>query len=517
MRKANFRDDVLWALAYKLGYDPRRRGLLKNQAEALVSFINAWVGRTWDNFDRPEWTVIEERTPDQNHYVAYQQLEKRVINRPLKVYLVDPQKIQGPSDTHFDLLDKGLHVGWDHGPTVWIKFIPEAPTFTAEAWDTAEVYQRGELTYSPVTGQCYKSRSGANQGNDPTGQQGADPLPLTVAVVQTAQPEQPAIQGRPQITKVTQHQELLDTWQTQHTWDILDATGAVIGSATYQAAQGEAAADILMAIYNSLTGNAALSAFTFTLDTATLTIQVQADQFFAVRSYYFSYTTPEVDTVTTGAPGDPLELVYGDDAEIVTVGPAPVPPMHTAYNTINNVQYYVQAVPFSPALAQIIQLSMSAQSATPKASYELTFIDTSSVLHSISYTNPGGSALAILQGIVNEIQASSDPFFNAMSTLIDPALLTLKFSSRDMVTLNAEIVPMGNPWWDIICFPRALVDTVVTGAYSDALKESGQTDKGQVEQQGASAEDAAATQKQIAPAYTNLTDQEKPAPRYRTA
>ena len=53
MRTANFRDDVLWAIAYKMGLDPEV-DLLKNQAYALASFINAYVRRLWDASDWPD-------------------------------------------------------------------------------------------------------------------------------------------------------------------------------------------------------------------------------------------------------------------------------------------------------------------------------------------------------------------------------------------------------------------------------------------------------------------------------
>lgn len=521
MITANFRDDVLWALAYKLGLDPVNKELLTDEAESFVSYINAWVRRSYDNVDFPEWTSVKEFSPDQKHQVPYNAVpvgasEPVVLSRPLKVYLVDPRLSPYPIDTRFREWDEGLHVGFYHGASVWIKYLGPAPQFTSRPWASNATYHKGDRVYSSLSGQCYVSKSGANLGNDPSGQQGVSPPPLTVALVQTAVPETPAVQGRPQITKVTQGQDLLDTWQTQHTWDILDGNGVLIASVSYQAGAAASPADILTAIYNSLHSAVALSAFTFTLNTADLTIQIEANQVFAVRAYYFAYSPPLDETVVTGAPADPTELVYGDDAQIVTVGPYPSPPTHTVYNTINNIQYYVQAVVFVPATPQIIELSMNAQSAIPKASYELGFTDTSGVLHPIEYVNPGQSSLAILQGIVDEIQASIDPFFNAMSTSIDPALLKLKFAAYDMVSLNAEVVPMGNAWWCLIPFPLALVETVVRGAYGDALRDQGQTDKGMAEEQGAGAELTYSMGKKVAPPYDALTDQQRPAPRYRT-
>jgi hypothetical protein len=526
MRAASYRDDVLWAIAYKLGLDPAKE-FLADEGESLASYINAWVRRTWDSVDFPEWTTIQEFSPDANHQVPYQAFPTGAsesglvtLSRPLKVYLVDPRSSPYPIDTRFREWDEGLHVGFDHGASVWIKYLGPAPKFTSIPWDSATTYNKGDLAYSPFSGECYISKSGGNLGHDPTGQQGATPPPLTVVVTQTAEPETPAIAGRPQITKVTQRTELLASSLTQHGWDILDSTGAVIASATYAAGVSEPAASILTAIYNSLVANPALSAFTFTLDTTGLIIQMQASQFFAVRSYYFAYTTPATEPVTTGMAPTPGELVTGDDLATVTIGaPYPWPPAQTVYNTINNLQYYVQDVIFVPGKAQIIELTMSAQSAVAGASYQLTFTDTVGPSHTIDYLNdPALSSAGILQGIMQEIEAFPDPFFNAMSLILNAPLLKLTFAAYDMVSLNAAVVPQpkGNAWWTLVPFPLALVEPVVRGAYSDALREAGQTDKGMAEEQGAVQEGADRINKAAATPYDLLTDQQRPAPRYRT-
>jgi hypothetical protein len=522
MRTANYRDDVLWAIAYKLGLDPAKE-FLTDEAESLASYINAWVRRNWDGTDFPEWTSVKEFSPDPSHQVPYQAIpvgatESVTLSRPLKVYLVDPRATPYPIDTRFRAWDEGLHVGFDHGASVWIKYLGLPPKFTSIPWDSAVTYNRGDLAYSPLSGECYISNSSGNLGHDPTGQQGAHPPPLTVAVLQPAEPETPAIAGRPQITKVTLVVDpILTTSLTQHNWDILDSTGAVIASATYAGLVSEPPADILTAIFNSLDANAALSAFTFTLDTTALAIQIEASQFFAVRSYYYSYTSPADESVTTGMAPTPGELVTGDDLATVTIGaPYPWPPAFTVNNTINNLQYYMPAVTYVPAKAQIIELTMSPQSAVAGASYELTFSDTVGPPHTIDYLNdPARSSAGILLGIVEEIQASTDPFFSAMSLILDAPLLKLTFAAYDMVSLNAEVVPRESTWWELVPFPLALVEPVVRGAYSDALREAGQTDKAMAEEQGAGAEVADRVTKALAPGYTDLTDQRAPAPRYR--
>ncbi len=160
MRTVNFRDDVLWAVAYKLGLDPST-DLLVDQASALTSFINIWVSRLYDKFDWPEWTVTEERTPV-NHYVDFDQAGLTPIGRVYKVYLLNPDTTRGPLDTFFRLGALGVHVGFDHGTTVFIKFTKRAPKFTAVVWDSTVSYAIGDLVYDPVSGNVYSGVTAAN-------------------------------------------------------------------------------------------------------------------------------------------------------------------------------------------------------------------------------------------------------------------------------------------------------------------------------------------------------------------
>src|SRR4030095_6801739 len=192
MRIANYRDDGLHAIAWKLGLDPEV-SLLKNQAYALASYINAYVRRIWDASDWPEWTIIgrfgPQTAPGLEHIVRWNHPPIEYIPPPigtgpvpdapapvgstpfigkvLKVYLVDPRTSRLPVDTPFRLEHVGIHCGFEHGNSVWIKFIPRAPKFTGKEWDEAVTYKKDELTYSPLSGQCYKSKSSNNLGHDP--------------------------------------------------------------------------------------------------------------------------------------------------------------------------------------------------------------------------------------------------------------------------------------------------------------------------------------------------------------
>jgi hypothetical protein len=164
MRTVNFRNDVLWAIAQLLGQDPTppASDLDPEQAASLTSFINAWVRRLYDKLDWPEWTVIEPRAPDANHYVSFDQAAETPIGKVFKVYLRNPDATRGPLETPFRLSANGIHCGYEHGANVWIKFGLRAPQFTSTPWKSTVTFALGDLTFDPTTGNCYSSIQGNN-------------------------------------------------------------------------------------------------------------------------------------------------------------------------------------------------------------------------------------------------------------------------------------------------------------------------------------------------------------------
>jgi hypothetical protein len=69
-------------------------------------------------------------------------------------------------------------------------------------------------------------------------------------------------------------------------------------------------------------------------------------------------------------------------------------------------------------------------------------------------------------------------------------------------------------WWAIVPFMEETADLVVRGAYADALREDGQTDKAAAEEQGVLAEIAVKSARQVGQPFNPMTDQSVPAPRY---
>ncbi len=156
MRTVNFRDTVLHGIAQLMGLDPRK-DLRTDQLLAWATFVNLWVMKVWDKFDWPEWTIIRERTPNALHTVSFEEEGLFPLGRVHKVYLFDPREVRGPVDTPFRLSADGVHVGFDHGPTVWIKFTKRAPQFSGDLFLPAKMYPKNHVVYNPAGGNCFLS------------------------------------------------------------------------------------------------------------------------------------------------------------------------------------------------------------------------------------------------------------------------------------------------------------------------------------------------------------------------
>lgn len=496
MRVASFRDDVLWAIAYKLGLDPAKE-FLTDEGESLASYINAWVRRTWDSADFPEWATIKEFAPDQNHIVFWRSFPSGepspvVLSRPLKVYLVDPRLSPYPIDTPFREWDEGLHVGFDHGASVWIKYLGTAPRFTSVKWDATRSYGGGELTYSPQSGECYKSLVAGNLGNDPVlGFTAA----LATSITQFALPPDP---GQEEQDKILDFYTIVDPPPagplppdpilppagTVIKLTLKDATlTTTLADVSYLVKTGDGANEIINGLAALLTAAPGLAGFTITATPSQLQIRISHNSDF--RIFAWQWTMPAGSSVK--------------------------------YLRRTQAQAYIALIPPSEGQPQITQVSFSQDQIKGCSTYTLTFRDLEGDVHTVSYYAAAGEGLSqIIAGLAGAIAGSSDAWFNTIGVSADPTLGTLEFRTMGGISLDASMEPDTSTYWDRILFPYALIEPVVRGAYSDALREAGQTDKGMAEEQGAVQEQGDRINKAIAPAYNTLTDQQRPAPRYRT-
>jgi len=99
-----------------------------------------------------------------------------------------------------------------------------------------------------------------------------------------------------------------------------------------------------------------------------------------------------------------------------------------------------------------------------------------------------------------------------LSVVYDP-VTGWNYQSLQATNLNHAITD--GAWWSQLAFPADNGDLIVHGAYADALREDGQTDKALAEEQALIGELEHKIASRILAPYDPLTDQAVPAARYR--
>jgi hypothetical protein len=174
-RDADYVLEGLLPLGIKLGID-FSQGLLSDLAIAYIYFLNIAVKKLHARFDFPCWTLLEQRTPDANHYVAWQQPSLKIIHRALKVYQRDPRTTFPQGEIPFRQDVTGIHVGYDHGTNIWLKYMEPAPFYAFELWDATVSYVAdGPVAYisssqiSPTRSliNTYRSLQNSNLNHNP--------------------------------------------------------------------------------------------------------------------------------------------------------------------------------------------------------------------------------------------------------------------------------------------------------------------------------------------------------------
>lgn len=523
----NFREAVLWPIVRQVGGDPQVE-LLQDQADELVDHINKWVHKLWESTDWPEWTSILHLPVNETHLIPLfldappgSVLVARDIGRVFRVYLVDPAQTPGPTDTAFRLTDRGLHVGFAHGSSVWVKCQAPAPVFSAQAWDAGITYQKNQVVYLPRTGECYKSKTNNNLGHDPI-TAGAPPppgepivppapppsppppsppppfsVPLVTEVTQDRTPDNPGMIETPEILVLD-----FDNFKTNqlnpiafHIPDpppdndlffitIADQDGTSLASA-------------------SIAGNGILSLATL-LDSVATTLLAGLPAGFAVTS------DPTMRTVTISD----LSVFKAKYAYYETAAGIDYYPLQIIQ------QSYLPAVPGVAGQSQVTKLVVTQDQVSTGTTYQLDITDPFGVVHSVQYTAlAGDSSIQILNGLAAAVQASrtSDPYFDSVSTTVDTATSELHLATADVASIHGAQTAPASPFWVLVPFPLRLRDQVVEGATADAMVEQGQTDKSQVQNQMADQTNTEAMSSSLSNPYDILTDQQKPRSRYARA
>lgn len=508
MRIIPFRE-VLHAIAYKNGMDPQQGNFITDEAIPIGRFIDQWMRRSYDAQDWPEWTLTQQFTPT-NHVVAWDYtavigtrrgVTLTKLGRILAVYLIDPRTTNAPVETDYTLQDDGVHVGYEHGSSVWIEFIAPAPRFTAEAWNSSQVYKQDEVTYSSTTGEVYKSKSNGNRNHDPATTFGLPEAPNVeapeipppdVQVTQDWTPDQPGIAVQNQITVITFIAAATFATpipdpppvNTEFYISVYDTDGNLLGDELHTATGSESIDAIITAMTTALQGVGGLSGFTITADLAANTITLEAAQSFICAQSFYQF----VDGITH------------------------------LMRTVNT-QTYIPALAASAGQPRIARITLTDATTYPGNVYTLEMIGVDGVSHAVQYESTlFDSSAQILQGLVFAVQDSTDTFWETVQLAIDPANLTLDTSIFDNastdVHIDAPAPPAGGAWWELVPFPLQLADQVIRGATADVLKEWGQFPEGVGEEQAVGVE-AGIRSSSLSPSSTPLTEQTVQGSRYR--
>lgn len=497
MRIANFRDDVLWSIVRLMGQDPEKN-LDDDQAAALVSFINAWVRRTYDAKDYPEWTFTKPFTVNQNvHIVPYQVIPygesgedaQITLGRVFKAYLRDPKTTPfRPLDTPFTRRPEGIHVGFEHGDLIWLKFIEQPPQFTSKVWDAAHTYPRGELTYSPKSGQCYISLGHQNINQDPSR---VGHIEMPTELVQEHTPPTQAMSARNKIlelgltgTKPGPDPEL--TPAAGSVWTISVLSGEILGSSSEVALVTHTAtgAETLSAITNNLAALLVTALPTFVHVTANLSdpahpfILIEDDSNFRVIA---SWSTP-----------DPIGDQFTQSSELhqIVRQPFSTPTFST------------------PRGRQIVNVTLPDDMVMGDSVYSLTFRSPDGLEHYVEYMGlHTDGAAQILTGLANQITNSGDAWMATVQPGIDTDNSVLMLSVMDEFSVEAVLAPGQVIYWRLVQFPFELIDQVVRGAYAHALKEEGQSDKGAAEEKVVPTEQGISVNSNVLAGADQMTDQ----------
>lgn len=500
-RSVNFRDSVLFELARMVGLDPDTE-LLRDQAKSYAGYINKWVRKTWDAVDWPEWTKTQSFTPNANHIVPYTIVttpsvidpELETISRVFKMYLRDPGAVPGVLGSPFTLRPEGIHCGFEHGSLVWLKFISQAPQFSGEEWDVTRSYNHGDLVYSPVTGECYRSLINSNRGNDPAAGE-EPPNVLQSQVLQEFTPDSPATSAQDEIWKF---QVDVNTWynliDTTYHIVLADSQGMYHDFGYTTPSAGLTISDIMDGLIAAAgAGDAFSQSLTFTKDIP------NGDLYISLSTEAFSNVMFHPVLVMGQKNGS--DIKQNGLNEIIAF-PA------------TETQKYSPGNSAVPSVPQITEVTLQPATWVSGATYEVVITEPTNVQHTVTYQS---NVIDGKSDVVNGVIAGFSGDEYLQSVVITPDLVNMKLTlaTVNQATIHAQVVTIVSPKWLIVPFPFALVDAVLRGAYSDALKELGQIEKAAPEEQAVAVEASARSGAFMGPPFDKLTDQQQPKPHYQ--
>jgi hypothetical protein len=126
------------------------------QKAAANQFINRNIKAGWEFFEWPWSLRTEERTPDSNNLIEYEQAGETVIADVITCYRYDPYGTQGVVELAYQLNSGGIQFfeGNTYDPT-YVYFREGPPIYTGADYAAMTSYVIGDKAFYPTTGDYY--------------------------------------------------------------------------------------------------------------------------------------------------------------------------------------------------------------------------------------------------------------------------------------------------------------------------------------------------------------------------
>jgi hypothetical protein len=196
--------------------------------------------------------------------------------------------------------------------------------------------------------------------------------------------------------------------------------------------------------------------------------------------------------------------------------PEPIGDQFTSSSELHQIvrQPYTVGTPPAARSRQIVNVTLPEDMVMGDTVYSLAFLSPDGKQHYVEYgaLHTDGAA-QILTGLAAQITNSGDAWMATVQPSIDTLNSVLTLSVQDEFSIEAALIPGQVIYWKIIQFPFELIDQVVRGAYANALKEEGQTDKATMEEKVVPQEMLVSVNSNVQSGADRMTDQVGGAPK----
>lgn len=125
--------------------------LMPDETEILNGFFNKAIRLTWESYQWPELVIREERTPDENYLIPYEEVGYSTIAEVFDVYLTNPATGTLPAKVGYELVSDGIQIlsyTSDETPgEYWVEYRSQVPAYEGEEYDETLPYFIGDRVY----------------------------------------------------------------------------------------------------------------------------------------------------------------------------------------------------------------------------------------------------------------------------------------------------------------------------------------------------------------------------------